>query len=250
MSKKAKDDLTEFPRASSDDPDDVRWALETGKAMWQKGDHREALRWLRRAAETASEEGADKRALELAKAAADRRTSLELPPSIAPPAAEESGKGRPSARPSAPQRSARSAAAQSSARPSSAEPSAPARAASAPPPAGEPAATQTQTEQMAVPDEPPAATAEDLPEEPTQEWRSDELLDQRISSLEPKPRGSAESGAWFAGHQAMRVALTELDHRGVFKGRPLKPGERPPGGTQVALLVALEPEAELFPKPK
>ncbi len=72
--------------AQSSDSDDIRWALETASAMWNKGDYPEALRWLRRAAETASEEGHDVRAVELAKAAADLRarfgSTSEPPPAV------------------------------------------------------------------------------------------------------------------------------------------------------------------------
>jgi hypothetical protein len=75
--------------AEPSDSDDIRWALETASAMWAKGDHHEALRWLRRAAETASEEGADVRAVELAKMAADLRGQLALPQSEAPAAAPQ-----------------------------------------------------------------------------------------------------------------------------------------------------------------
>ncbi|HEY6558146.1 MAG TPA: hypothetical protein VI072_12765 [Polyangiaceae bacterium] len=80
-----------FLHAQTSDSDDIRWALETASAMWTKGDYPEALRWLRRAAETASEEGHDVRAVELAKAAADLRARFasrsEPPPAvqIAPP---------------------------------------------------------------------------------------------------------------------------------------------------------------------
>lgn len=80
-----------FLHAQSSDSDDIRWALETASAMWTKGDYPEALRWIRRAAETASEEGHDVRAVELAKAAADLRARFgsrsEPPPAvqIAPP---------------------------------------------------------------------------------------------------------------------------------------------------------------------
>ena len=53
--------------------------------MWGRGDKHEAVRWLRRAAEAASDAGSDMRALSLARSAADLTQALELPPSIAPP---------------------------------------------------------------------------------------------------------------------------------------------------------------------
>jgi hypothetical protein len=66
------------------DTDDVRWALETAQAVLQR-DPREALRWLRRAAETAAEEGLDLRAVQLANTAADLRAGLDLPLTTPPP---------------------------------------------------------------------------------------------------------------------------------------------------------------------
>jgi len=63
-----------FPNIEDGDSDDVSWALETGKSMWLQGEHQDALRWLKRASETASEEGDDMRSLSLAMAAADLRS--------------------------------------------------------------------------------------------------------------------------------------------------------------------------------
>src|SRR6476620_1527034 len=68
------DDLLNIPQvpdAKPDDPEDVSWALSTAEAMWARGDHSEGIKWVRRAAEAASEAVNDLRAVELAKAAAD-----------------------------------------------------------------------------------------------------------------------------------------------------------------------------------
>ncbi|MBX3260646.1 MAG: hypothetical protein KF782_13215 [Labilithrix sp.] len=67
------DDLTlpQVPEARPEDPEDVSWALSTAEAMWARGDHADGIKWVRRAAEAASEAEDDERALELAKAAAD-----------------------------------------------------------------------------------------------------------------------------------------------------------------------------------
>lgn len=59
------------PSSKKDDLEDVAWALQTAEATWSRGEHADALKWIRRAAEAASEAEADDRALELAKAAAD-----------------------------------------------------------------------------------------------------------------------------------------------------------------------------------
>ncbi len=65
-----------IPSPKKDDPEDVSWALTTAESQWARGDHAEALKWLRRAAESASEADADMRALELAKAAAEVATQV------------------------------------------------------------------------------------------------------------------------------------------------------------------------------
>jgi hypothetical protein len=74
-----------IPPAKKDDSEDVAWALSTAEAMFARGDRGEALKWLRRAAEAASEGEADDRALELAKAAADLASAIG-PVSNPPPA--------------------------------------------------------------------------------------------------------------------------------------------------------------------
>lgn len=53
--------------------------------MWGRGDQAEAVRWVRRAAEAASDAGSDERALVLARAAADLTNALAIPPSVTPP---------------------------------------------------------------------------------------------------------------------------------------------------------------------
>jgi hypothetical protein len=74
------------PATKKDDIEDVAWALQTAEAMWSRGDHGDALKWIRRAAEAASEAEADDRALELAKAAADVASLLaDRPTTLAPP---------------------------------------------------------------------------------------------------------------------------------------------------------------------
>ena len=65
-----------------DDPKDVAWGLKTAETCWKRGEGSEALKWLRRAVEAASEAEEDARALELAKVAADLATQIA---SVAPP---------------------------------------------------------------------------------------------------------------------------------------------------------------------
>ena len=57
------------------DSEDVVSALETADIFWTKGDADEAMRWLKRAAESASDAGNDDRALAIARTVADLKTA-------------------------------------------------------------------------------------------------------------------------------------------------------------------------------
>ena len=87
------------PAAKKDDIEDVAWALQTAAATWSRGDHHDALKWIRRAAEAASEAEKDDRALELAKAAADVASLMaDRPTAIAPPPVVRADPATPSPR--------------------------------------------------------------------------------------------------------------------------------------------------------
>lgn len=62
--------MTMIPEAVDTDTDDVAWALQTARSLWQRGEQEDALTWLRRAAQIAREASDDARALELARVAA------------------------------------------------------------------------------------------------------------------------------------------------------------------------------------
>ena len=68
--------LPQVPEPKPDDPEDVSWSLSTAEAMWARGDHLEGIKWVRKAAEAASEVENDERALELAKAASELATVI------------------------------------------------------------------------------------------------------------------------------------------------------------------------------
>jgi len=70
-----------IPTPLAEDNEEVHWALSTAAALWATGDRGDALRWLRKAAETANDLEEDSRALELYKAAATIRSTL-LPPAL------------------------------------------------------------------------------------------------------------------------------------------------------------------------
>jgi hypothetical protein len=74
-----------LPTVEETDSSDTRWALETARTLWGQSERRDALQWVRRAAEAAAEAGQDNRALALAKMGAELRNSLEIPRTLPPP---------------------------------------------------------------------------------------------------------------------------------------------------------------------
>lgn len=113
-----------IPPPHDDDDEDVHWALSTATALWERGEREEALRWLRRAAEQASDANADLRALELFKAAAEVAqtiaTSDAAPQAASAPPPPERGGASASSPPRAP--SVRAPAGSAPPSPSSARP--------------------------------------------------------------------------------------------------------------------------------
>jgi hypothetical protein len=79
-----------IPEPRADDDEDVRWALSTAGSLWARGDSGEALKWLRRAAEAASDAGRDDRSLELFKVAADVTGRVQASTPAPPPVAARS----------------------------------------------------------------------------------------------------------------------------------------------------------------
>lgn len=79
------DSLISFiiPGSERSDPEPVKSSLAQARADFEKGELRDALRHLRRAAEGADEAGSEQRAVALARAAADLAT--EVGGSVAPP---------------------------------------------------------------------------------------------------------------------------------------------------------------------
>ncbi len=69
--------MAHIPRALATDIEDVVWALSTAESLWKRGDHADAVVWLRRAAEAAADAQDDDRALTLAREAAELREWLE-----------------------------------------------------------------------------------------------------------------------------------------------------------------------------
>jgi hypothetical protein len=71
------------PRPDLTDSDEVLLAIETARALESQGELREAVRWLRRAADDAEQQGNDERVLALARAAADMSNLIGASPDAA-----------------------------------------------------------------------------------------------------------------------------------------------------------------------
>jgi hypothetical protein len=82
--------MLSVPDPHPNDPEGVVSALETAAIFGTQGDLKEAVRWVRKAAEIAGDEGNDERALTLARAIADLNISASQPPSQAPAQAPQS----------------------------------------------------------------------------------------------------------------------------------------------------------------
>jgi hypothetical protein len=79
-----------IPAAVADDTTEVSEALDVARALWESGERKDAIRWVRRAAEGAAEAGQTTRLAALARAAADLDDASSPPaapsrPSTAPP---------------------------------------------------------------------------------------------------------------------------------------------------------------------
>jgi hypothetical protein len=86
---------TGFPTPEDDDAEDVAWGLTTGAALWRQGERYDAIVWLKRAVEAATDAGAAIRADQLNRAATDLIASLAVPPQA--PKAAPSPPGKPPA---------------------------------------------------------------------------------------------------------------------------------------------------------
>ncbi|MGE0322439.1 MAG: hypothetical protein AB7K71_23960 [Polyangiaceae bacterium] len=77
-----------FPRPEPGDPEELSWALQTAHNMWSQGDAREAVRWLQRAALTATEIGMNQRGQSIAQLATHLRSTTRSQPPGTPAAAQ------------------------------------------------------------------------------------------------------------------------------------------------------------------
>lgn len=73
-----------FPSPQPQDAPEVRQAIEQAGILWSD-DPKESLKWLRKAAEFASDAGDDLRSVQLARVSADLRNLANISPSVPPP---------------------------------------------------------------------------------------------------------------------------------------------------------------------
>lgn len=216
----SRDQSTGVPAANPGDTQDVRAALLTATQLWRGGEKADALRWLRRAAESAADAGDDQRSLELARTAADLRNQSGLPHSIPPGASPDSP------------------AESTFLNPAQTVPATPAAAASA--------ALQAASRAARI------AAGEKLDDEGPKHGggRRGELdVDVELSPGSPSvPPGPNSIGPSFQTHHTVRVALSPMPNgSGEFLVHPLAQGEVAPVGWNEALLVAASASVRLFP---
>src|SRR5882724_8982370 len=83
-----------FPEPLDNDDDDVAWALQTAKVMWQRGARADAIVWLRRAADTADQQSNVWRAADLRRAADELTAAISTRPAFSrPPPVSSSRRG-------------------------------------------------------------------------------------------------------------------------------------------------------------
>lgn len=257
----------EFPTAKANDASDVVLALETAKALWRQGDSREALRWLRRAAEGAESEGDDMRAVALARAAADLQDRLPQtssmpapaptpsrppsPPSRQPPPLSPSATPPP-ARVSAPPPPSQRAAANTGGLepwtpPGPRPPPAPER--SSPRASGPPPLPPSELASSPTRSKPPPLA----PAEPSTPLAAAAPVAEPVTPATPAPvapeqsaaRSTQESGLPMP-HAALRVSVELLSKKsGTLLVRLLGENDGPAGNAHEALLVPLDPSVDL-----
>jgi hypothetical protein len=215
-----------FPSVEVGDVDAVAVALETGRALWGRGDPGEAVRWLRRAAEHAEESGNDMRALSLARVAAELTTDMQTAPpaSVAPVE---------TAAPAPPASAPLSSSASGSRRPlppSSRAPSPPS------PPSPPSARTHSAPTASSSPlQRPPAHTAETTPAAPSVR-----------PSIPPRPAPISAAHPKAKRHGAVRVAVQGEKADGSLSITVLDVDQKAPSGAVEALLVPLDADVDLL----
>jgi len=250
------------PPMDDSDSDDLVLALETARALEAQGEIREAVRWLRRAADQAEQDGNDARVLVLARAAADLTNTVSngsspapaqssLPPSSA---AERSSVRLPAPKPAAFAHAAppapRTPAPQASSRPPSAPAPVSARVSSPPPVPARIPSPRPPAASSPAPRAVPAVTSSARPtaaapvrSTPAPASSSAATIPRGASRPAIPPRTSSAREDKVITERTLRVATlrvaipTSSRDASVFVVRRLKAGQPLPAGTTEATLV-------------
>jgi len=239
-----------LPRAEPSDANETKQALQAALDLWSRGEQREALREVRKAARGCSKSGNDARALALSKAAKAIQGQLDAAshegeahvPEGQPstrrdtPTARESVKDPPASQESdrEPRQSRRP---KPSRRPRASNPNQRAASKRSEPPPTRPstpraAAVTVGPRSGAQPNSAAAAQSAALPDA--------ELDLDLVVTVAPGAWQDTEA-ATLVGHRAARVAVAPVaGKKGTFVVRVLGPGEVAPANSAIALLVALE----------
>jgi hypothetical protein len=256
-----------IPEPLDSDPSDVAVALEAGRALWDNGDTREALRWFSRAADAAEEAGDDMRALKLARAIAELRDELQLysmlppapaaaapkavepAPAPAPPPAPAPAETRPAleARPAAtPSTNDRAPEAEPSDRAALA-PSAPASASKpAAPTSKQTGATPSAEAGPAAAEAKPPGIAAKAPPAEVRPAQAPEKAQPAAAAKQPKGDNGRPATARGPAEGALHVAVkTSVRDPNLLLVRILPKGTPAPPGTHEAFLSAADETIDL-----
>jgi hypothetical protein len=235
-----------LPRGEPSDSVEVRKALDSARDFSEKGDARNALQWLRRAAWASANSGHETRAAAISKAAKIIQTQLETQPydpsnisddALSVPVSGAQPTSRriegPTARPAP-------------------------RASAKPPRPGVPKESSRSSERVAARESkrvsqrpttkkrltPPEETSRVVTTPPSQEPPTAvEGVESSMDLVVTVAAGEWEGteAAHLVGHRAMRVAVARSAKDGSFIVTPLNAGQVAPKDATVALLVSFEP---------
>jgi hypothetical protein len=225
--------------------------LKSALDLWSRGEQREALREVRKAAWGCSKSGNDARALALSKAAKAIQSQLDAAP-------QDDDHPTPEAQPSTRRDTPRARESVKDPR-AAAEAPREARPSRRPKPSRRPQARQSNPNQRAASKRPePPATRPALPRGEAPVTPRSGAKASSAAVAPPVVLSDAEveldlvvtvaPGAWqdteaatLVGHRAARVAVAPVaGKKGTFVVRVLGPGEVAPANSAIALLVALE----------
>jgi hypothetical protein len=240
------------PEPAPGDSGDVVQALEIARALWEKGNRRDAVRWVRHAIEAADELGDSLRVAALARAVADLGTVSAPPPlplraSTPPPPSQRpsvmpASTQRPSAGSSPPPQRPSAVSSPPPQRPSAVSSPPPQRpsAVSSPPPQ-RPSAISSPPSQRAVQPPPLPATAEPAAKPRPASVRPPPPIRSAPSVVATVPISKAGSSPPVS--EARRRVSVKMSARdpNLLVVRPLADGQSPPPGTREAFLVMVGP---------